>query len=138
MADLLRLLVAGRCGDAVSQFMGGKLTDGVRSLRCSAFDQPSPADLVRVQALNKWMSAYDDSVEYIHQTLSYGIFPAVERILLLLEELKGWSMQYVHTFSCSVLSLPDIVFSVREDTTSICKPMLWRSASTGHVIWQSA
>ncbi|KAJ9105236.1 hypothetical protein QFC21_001601 [Naganishia friedmannii] len=71
MADLLRLLVAGRCGDAVSQFMGGKLTDG---------------------ALNKWMSAYDDSVEYIHQTLSYGVFPAVERLLLLLEELKGWSM----------------------------------------------
>ncbi|KAJ9120779.1 hypothetical protein QFC22_002712 [Naganishia vaughanmartiniae] len=71
MADLLRLLVAGRCGDAVSQFMGGKLTDG---------------------ALNKWMSAYDDSVEYIHQTLSYGVFPALERLILLLEELKGWSM----------------------------------------------
>ncbi|KAJ9108134.1 hypothetical protein QFC19_002601 [Naganishia cerealis] len=72
MADLLRLLIAGRCGDAVGQFMGGKLTDGV---------------------LAKWMSAYDDSVEYIHKTLSYSVFPAIERLLLLLEELKGWSIK---------------------------------------------
>lgn len=33
MADLLRLLVAGRCGEAVTLFVGGKLTDGVRSQR---------------------------------------------------------------------------------------------------------
>jgi hypothetical protein len=29
MADLLRLLVTGRCGDAVTQLIGGKLTEGV-------------------------------------------------------------------------------------------------------------
>lgn len=41
------------------------------------------------------MAAYDNCVEYIHETLSYGVFPAIERLLLLLEELRGWSLQYV-------------------------------------------
>lgn len=31
MADMLRLLVTGRSGDAVGQLIGGKLTEGVRS-----------------------------------------------------------------------------------------------------------
>lgn len=45
------------------------------------------------------MTAYDNCVEYMHETLSYSVFPAIERLLLLLEELIGWSMQYVPSFS---------------------------------------
>ena len=37
MADMLRLLVTGRSGDAVGQLIGGKLTDGVRCQLSSGF-----------------------------------------------------------------------------------------------------
>jgi hypothetical protein len=51
-ADLTRLLMTGRSGEAVAQFLGGRITDKVQCLSslyfCSLLNFRSKADLCRL------------------------------------------------------------------------------------------
>lgn len=44
------------------------------------------------QALAKWETSYTAAAEEIRAILQFSVFPACERIILVLEELIGWSM----------------------------------------------
>lgn len=70
-ADLFRFLMTGRTGVAVSEWLGSRMTP---------------------RTIAKWESTMDSSYRTIQKLISESITPALERILLLLEEIKGWSL----------------------------------------------
>ncbi|WVF72936.1 hypothetical protein IAT40_007754 [Kwoniella sp. CBS 6097] len=69
-ADLFRFLMTGRSGVAVNEWLGNRLTG---------------------RTIAKWDQMLDTSFRTIQSLISESISPALERIILLLEELKGWS-----------------------------------------------
>lgn len=69
-ADLLRMLLAGRCDVAVSEWFGGKLTS---------------------RAVAKWEVTLEASFRTMRKVITDSVSPALERIILVLEELSGWS-----------------------------------------------
>ncbi|WWD19682.1 hypothetical protein CI109_104144 [Kwoniella shandongensis] len=69
-ADLFRFLMTGRSGVAVSEWLGSRLTG---------------------RTIAKWDLALDTSFRTIQKLVSESISPALERIILLLEELRGWA-----------------------------------------------
>ncbi|ORY33369.1 anaphase-promoting complex, cyclosome, subunit 4-domain-containing protein [Naematelia encephala] len=68
-ADLFRLLMTGRSDVAVSEWLGKNLT---------------------ARTIAKWEQALDTAYATIRKVISESISPALERIVLLLEEMQGW------------------------------------------------
>jgi hypothetical protein len=69
-ADLFRFLMAGRCGSAVNEWMGNRMTN---------------------RTLTKWESTLATAFSTIQKVIHQSITPAVERILLILTELDSWA-----------------------------------------------
>nr|XP_019010398.1 uncharacterized protein I206_04867 [Kwoniella pini CBS 10737]OCF49179.1 hypothetical protein I206_04867 [Kwoniella pini CBS 10737] len=69
-SDLFRFLMTGRSGVAVNEWLGSKLTG---------------------RTLTKWDQTLDSSYKSIQNLIIESISPALERLVLLLEEMKGWS-----------------------------------------------
>ncbi|WVR07625.1 hypothetical protein IAU60_004667 [Kwoniella sp. DSM 27419] len=72
-ADLFHFLMTGRSGIAVNEWLGNKLTG---------------------RTIAKWDQTLDTSLRTIQSLLLESISPALERLVLLLEELKGWSRSH--------------------------------------------
>ncbi|WVQ74239.1 hypothetical protein IAR50_003835 [Cryptococcus sp. DSM 104548] len=70
-ADLFRFLLTGRTGVAVSEWLGSRMTP---------------------RTITKWDTTMDTSFQTIQKLVSESISPSLERILLLLEEIQGWSL----------------------------------------------
>ncbi|TYJ53254.1 hypothetical protein B9479_006122 [Cryptococcus floricola] len=70
-ADLFRFLLTGRAGVAVSEWLGSRMTP---------------------RTITKWDTTMDTSFQTIQKLVSESVFPSLERILLLLEEIQGWSL----------------------------------------------
>ncbi|OCF41363.1 hypothetical protein I317_04844 [Kwoniella heveanensis CBS 569] len=71
-ADLFRFLMTGRSGIAVNEWLGNRLTG---------------------RTITKWDQMLDTSFRTIQRLISQSISPALERLVLLLEEMKGWSRE---------------------------------------------
>lgn len=71
LADMTRLLLVGKSSDGVTQFIGAKLTE---------------------RNLAKWQKAHLSATDLCQSVLASSIFPSLERIILLVEEMIGWSM----------------------------------------------
>ncbi|KAK8853269.1 hypothetical protein IAR55_003972 [Kwoniella newhampshirensis] len=69
-ADLFRFLMTGRSAVAVSEWLGSRLTG---------------------RTVAKWDMALETSFRTIQKLVSESISPALERIILLLEDLRGWA-----------------------------------------------
>ncbi|WVW86265.1 hypothetical protein I302_108307 [Kwoniella bestiolae CBS 10118] len=69
-SDLFRFLMTGRSGVAVNEWMGNRLTG---------------------RTITKWDQMLDTSFRTIQNLIIESISPALERIVLLLEEIRGWS-----------------------------------------------
>nr|XP_018260797.1 uncharacterized protein I303_06513 [Kwoniella dejecticola CBS 10117]OBR82955.1 hypothetical protein I303_06513 [Kwoniella dejecticola CBS 10117] len=69
-SDLFRFLMTGRSGVAVNEWLGSKLTG---------------------RTVTKWDQTLDSSYRTIQNLIIESISPAVERLVLLLEEMRGWS-----------------------------------------------
>ncbi|OXG13990.1 hypothetical protein C366_04983 [Cryptococcus neoformans Tu401-1] len=84
-ADLFRFLMTGRTGIAVNEWLGSRMTP---------------------RTIAKWDSTMDSSYRTIQKLISESITPALERILLLLEEIKGWSLtrRYIENLNLGSLS----------------------------------
>ncbi|KIR81389.1 hypothetical protein I306_01624 [Cryptococcus gattii EJB2] len=84
-ADLFRFLMTGRTGIAVTEWLGSRMTP---------------------RTIAKWDSTMDSSYRTIRKLISESITPALERILLLLEEIKGWSLtrRYIENLDLQSLS----------------------------------
>lgn len=48
-----------------------------------------------IKTIAKWELSLETSFKTIRKTLAESVCPAIERIILLLEELRGWSSVYV-------------------------------------------
>jgi len=69
-ADLFRFLMAGRCGPAVNEWLGNRMTN---------------------RTVAKWESTLATAFSTIQKVVHQSITPALERILLILTELEGWA-----------------------------------------------
>ncbi|OCF61367.1 hypothetical protein L486_01015 [Kwoniella mangroviensis CBS 10435] len=69
-SDLFRFLMTGRSGVAVNEWMGNRLTG---------------------RTITKWDQTLDTSFRTIQNLIIESISPALERLVLLLEEMRGWS-----------------------------------------------
>ncbi|WWC94956.1 hypothetical protein V866_001808 [Kwoniella sp. B9012] len=69
-SDLFRFLMTGRSGVAVNEWMGNRLTG---------------------RTITKWDQTLDMSFRTIQNLIIESISPALERLVLLLEEMRGWS-----------------------------------------------
>ncbi|RXK35659.1 hypothetical protein M231_07089 [Tremella mesenterica] len=70
-ADLFRLLMTGRHGAAIGDWLGNRLTG---------------------RAMTKWEMSALTGFKAIGKVISESITPALEYLILLLEELRGWSL----------------------------------------------
>ncbi len=89
-ADLTRLLLIGKCGTAVSRYMGGVLTNNVGGRRGRILS-PSVADALAPQGIGSWLKLHIKAMERMHRLLTHSVFPACERLLMYLEDLASWS-----------------------------------------------
>lgn len=48
--------------------------------------------MLRSQTITKWELALDSSFSTIRKVITESIGPAIERVMLLLEELHGWAL----------------------------------------------
>ncbi|WWC91790.1 uncharacterized protein L201_006737 [Kwoniella dendrophila CBS 6074] len=69
-ADLFRFLMTGRSGIAVNEWLGNRLTG---------------------RTITKWDQTLDTSFRTIQNLIIESVSPALERLILLLEEMRGWS-----------------------------------------------
>lgn len=84
-ADLFRLLVTGRAGVAVTEWLGNRLTGRVSS------SPPAKVERLTMQTIAKWEMSLETSFTTIRKILGESVGPALERIVLILEEFRGWS-----------------------------------------------
>jgi hypothetical protein len=56
-----------------------------------------PADL---QTIAKWELSLETSYKTIQKVFAESVGPSIERIILLLEEMRGWSLVYVYHPNC--------------------------------------
>lgn len=103
------LLMTGRPGEGLTNFLGGKLTPRVSLLeRSDAIDGLTL--LVRGQTLGRWESTVLSALTSIRQTCYAELVPATERVLLLLKELHGWSLWSVLQPLLPAVVLTDVAF----------------------------
>ncbi|KAL1412364.1 hypothetical protein Q8F55_000108 [Vanrija albida] len=69
-ADLFRLLMISRSGPAVSEWLGNRMTN---------------------RTVAKWESTLETAFSTIKKVITESISPALERIMLVLDEMAGWS-----------------------------------------------
>ncbi|WRT70155.1 uncharacterized protein IL334_007149 [Kwoniella shivajii] len=69
-SDLFRFLMTGRSGVAVNEWLGSRLTG---------------------RTITKWDQTMDTSFRTIQNLINESISPALQRLILLLEEIRGWS-----------------------------------------------
>lgn len=104
-ADFTRLLITGaRRGegtDTITQFLGGRLTERVRlscdllRIRRGADRQPSCR---AQQSLLKWETTVVSALTTIRQACYQNLLPAFERVVILLNEMRGWSLWFGPAF----------------------------------------
>nr|ODN91736.1 hypothetical protein L203_00987 [Cryptococcus depauperatus CBS 7841] len=80
-ADMFRFLMTGRTGVVVSEWLGSRMTP---------------------RTIAKWDTILDTSYKNIQKLISQSIYPALERILLLLEDMRGWSLTQVECYSALI------------------------------------
>lgn len=69
-ADLFRFLVAGRCGPAVSEWVGSRMTN---------------------RTVTKWEGSMLAAFSTVQKLVLQSIAPALERVMLVVAELEAWA-----------------------------------------------
>lgn len=69
-ADLFRFLMTSRSGPAVGEWLGNRMAN---------------------RTIAKWEATLDTAFATLQKVVSQSISPALERIILILDELRGWS-----------------------------------------------
>ncbi|WOO81875.1 uncharacterized protein LOC62_04G005390 [Vanrija pseudolonga] len=75
-ADLFRLLMISRSGPAVAEWLGNRMTN---------------------RTVAKWESTLETAFSTIKKVITESITPALERIMLVLDEMAGWSSDLVES-----------------------------------------
>lgn len=83
-ADLFRLLMTGRCREAISEWLGNKLTGRVS---LPTFSDPRQ---LMLQMLTKWEQTLATSLQTIQKIVAESVSPALERVMILLQGMRGW------------------------------------------------
>ncbi|WVQ84661.1 hypothetical protein IAT38_006816 [Cryptococcus sp. DSM 104549] len=90
-ADLFRHLITGRTGIAVTEWLGNRMTG---------------------RTITKWDSTLDTAFRTIQKLISESISPALERLMLLLEQVTGWTKTPSY---CEQLNLDKSVLKQAQD-----------------------
>ncbi|KAK4687139.1 hypothetical protein P7C73_g2981, partial [Tremellales sp. Uapishka_1] len=104
-ADLFKLLTTGRSGVAVNEWLGNRLTG---------------------RTIAKWELTMDSCCRNVQKIISESVAPAVERLVLLVEELRGWAkastrlnldgakIDRILDISCGLASLVESIRQIAE------------------------